>query len=83
MSQIDFVYDHAACAGSDTSVFFLVKGGRGLAAVAKKICAGCDVKEECLEYALATRQAHGIWGGTTERHRRRIVKELVAADTAT
>jgi WhiB family transcriptional regulator, redox-sensing transcriptional regulator len=41
---------------------------------AKKICAECPVKEPCLEYALEQRIDHGVWGGTSERQRRRILK---------
>ena len=42
--------------------------------VAKKICAECPSKEPCLEYALTNRIDHGVWGGTSERQRRRILK---------
>ncbi len=42
--------------------------------VAKKICADCPSKEPCLEYALENRIDHGVWGGTSERQRRRILK---------
>ena len=41
---------------------------------AKKICAECPVKEPCLEYALEQRIDHGVWGGCSERERRRILK---------
>lgn len=41
---------------------------------ARKICATCTVKEPCLEYALEHRVDHGVWGGTSERERRRILK---------
>lgn len=37
---------------------------------AKAICSGCPVTDECLRYALATRQDHGVWGGTSEEERR-------------
>lgn len=43
--------------------------------VAKRICATCPVKGECLEYALQNRIDHGVWGGTSERQRRRILKQ--------
>ena len=43
--------------------------------VAKRICEGCPAKEPCLEYALAYRIDHGVWGGTSERQRRRILKK--------
>jgi len=41
---------------------------------AKRICAECPVKEKCLDYALNNRVDHGVWGGTSERQRRRILK---------
>ena len=41
---------------------------------ARKICATCSVKAECLEFALDHRIDHGVWGGTSERERRRILK---------
>ncbi len=40
--------------------------------VARRICANCESKEPCLEYALANHIDHGVWGGTSERERRRI-----------
>lgn len=43
--------------------------------VAKRICATCPVSAECLEYALEHRIDHGVWGGTSERQRRRILKK--------
>ena len=42
--------------------------------VARRICATCPMKEPCLEYALANRIDHGVWGGCSERERRRILK---------
>jgi WhiB family redox-sensing transcriptional regulator len=41
---------------------------------ARKICGGCAVAEQCLEYALENRIDHGVWGATSERERRRILK---------
>jgi WhiB family transcriptional regulator, redox-sensing transcriptional regulator len=41
---------------------------------ARKICASCPVKSECLEHALEHRIEHGVWGGCSERERRRILK---------
>lgn len=46
---------------------------------ARKICATCPVVEQCLEYALDHRIDHGVWGGTSERERRRILKRRRAA----
>lgn len=49
---------------------------------AKEICGSCSVQKECLEYALAIREQHGIWGGLTENERREIViREAVPAPT--
>ncbi|NCY16693.1 MAG: WhiB family transcriptional regulator [Actinobacteria bacterium] len=42
--------------------------------VAKRICATCPVVDTCLEYALENHIDHGVWGGTSERQRRRILK---------
>jgi WhiB family redox-sensing transcriptional regulator len=42
--------------------------------VAKKICLTCPVQERCLNYALANRIEHGVWGAASERQRRRILK---------
>lgn len=42
--------------------------------VARRICAECPVQRPCLEYALTERIDHGVWGGTSERERRRILR---------
>lgn len=42
---------------------------------AKKVCLGCRVRTPCLEYALVNRIDHGVWGGTSERERRRILRQ--------
>ena len=60
----------AACQDIETNVFF-PSDSRGVEA-ARRICQNCVVKEECLDYALQTRQDHGVWGGASERERRRI-----------
>ena len=60
------------CAHRDPSTFF-PSDGVGVD-VARKICADCPVQGPCLEYALANRIDHGVWGGTSERQRRRILK---------
>lgn len=64
----------AACAGMADTVFFPERGddGKREAAVAKAICAACPVRRECLDFAVATHQIHGIWGGTTVRERRSL-----------
>ena len=57
----------AACADADPSLFFVAHGKP--ASEAKAICAGCPVREACLDYALQTKERHGIWGGLSERQR--------------
>lgn len=60
------------CTNVPPSTFF-PSDGAGVE-VARKICASCPVKTECLEHALANRIDHGVWGGCSERERRRILK---------
>lgn len=62
--------DNALCAQVDTELFFPDKGGSTRSA--KAICAACDVKAECLQYALDVGEEHGIWGGLSDRERRKI-----------
>jgi WhiB family redox-sensing transcriptional regulator len=63
----------AACRGVDPDIFYPVSDEE--AEAAKAICAQCLVREACLEYALANRERDGVWGGATERERRRIVRQ--------
>jgi WhiB family redox-sensing transcriptional regulator len=42
---------------------------------AKAVCAGCPVREECLEFALRLKVAHGVWGGLSERERRTLRRD--------
>ena len=42
---------------------------------AKRICKGCPVLQQCLEYALVNREEHGVWGGVSEKERRRLQKQ--------
>lgn len=53
---------------------FFPRDGVGVIA-AQRICAECPVARECLEYALANHVDHGVWGGASERERRRIARE--------
>jgi WhiB family transcriptional regulator, redox-sensing transcriptional regulator len=62
--------ERALCAETDPEAFFPEKGGS--TREAKKICTGCEVRAECLEYALANDERFGIWGGLSERERRRL-----------
>ena len=61
------------CRGEDPSRFF-PSDGAGVDA-ARQLCATCPVKEPCLEYALRNKIDHGVWGGTSERERRRILRQ--------
>ncbi|HEV7888599.1 MAG TPA: WhiB family transcriptional regulator [Acidimicrobiales bacterium] len=61
------------CRDVPPSVFF-PSDGVGVDA-ARRICADCPVKAPCLEYALLNRIDHGVWGGTSERERRRIARQ--------
>lgn len=63
--------DKAACTKADQAIFFPPKGAS--VGPAKMICATCPVLEECRAYALMTNTKHGIWGGMSERERRRIL----------
>lgn len=67
--------DDAACASLDGDIMFPSdKDVDGIAA-AKAICAGCPVADDCLRYALETRAAHGVWGGTTPDERRQARRD--------
>ena len=67
--------EQALCAETDPEAFFPEKGGS--TREAKKICTGCEVKAQCLEYALSNDERFGIWGGLSERERRRLRRRAV------
>lgn len=60
------------CVDEPPALFF-PSDGVGVA-VAQRVCASCPVQEPCLEYALYNRIEHGVWGGRSERERRRILR---------
>lgn len=62
--------DQAACRGADLALFFPEPGAKYLEA--KVVCDRCPVKVECLDYALDNGELFGIWGGSTEKERRRL-----------
>ena len=68
-------HDRALCAQTDPEAFFPEKGGS--TREAKKICSVCPVRAECLAYALAHDERFGIWGGLSERERRRLKRLAV------
>jgi hypothetical protein len=63
----------ALCAQTDPEAFFPEKGGS--TRDAKRICARCEVKQNCLQYALDHDERFGIWGGLSERERRKIKRQ--------
>ncbi|WP_449277095.1 WhiB family transcriptional regulator [Leucobacter sp. GX24907] len=65
----------ALCAQTDPEAFFPEKGGS--TREAKRICEGCEVRSECLEYALENDERFGIWGGLSERERRKLRREAM------
>jgi WhiB family redox-sensing transcriptional regulator len=67
--------ERALCAETDPEAFFPEKGGS--TREAKRVCTGCEVKGECLQYALAHDERFGIWGGLSERERRRLKRRAV------
>lgn len=64
--------ERALCAQTDPEAFFPEKGGS--TREAKRVCLTCDVRAECLEYALSHDERFGIWGGLSERERRKLKK---------
>lgn len=62
--------DQALCAQTDPEAFFPEKGGS--TREAKRICQACPVRDECLEFALENDERFGIWGGLSDRERRRL-----------
>jgi WhiB family transcriptional regulator, redox-sensing transcriptional regulator len=67
--------ERALCAQTDPEAFFPEKGGS--TREAKKVCLTCEVRDDCLEYALMNDERFGIWGGLSERERRKLKKRAV------
>jgi len=72
--------DFANCLGVDPELFFPERGES--TREAKEVCKGCSVREDCLEYALSNGEKFGIWGGLSERERRRIRRQRAIARRA-
>jgi hypothetical protein len=70
MSDDEFL-TRGLCAQTDPEAFFPDNGGPTKAA--KRICQGCEVRVQCLAYALKHRERYGVWGGLSERERRRAL----------
>jgi len=67
--------ERALCAQTDPEAFFPEKGGS--TREAKRVCLTCEVRDECLEYALSNDERFGIWGGLSERERRKVKNHAV------
>jgi WhiB family redox-sensing transcriptional regulator len=79
--DLDAWRNRSSCRDSNPDLFFPV-GSTGTAIeqieAAKRVCGSCLAQTECLEFALATNQEAGVWGGTTEEERRKLRKDWVA-----
>ncbi len=71
-SSEDTWMNDAECKQLDPQVFFPSDGVGVIEA--QRVCAGCPVQAQCLEYALTYRIEHGVWGGASERERRRMLR---------
>ncbi len=75
-----FWQDYANCLGVDPDLFFPERGAS--TREAKEVCRGCVVQDECLEFALSNGEKFGIWGGKSERERRRVRRQRALAQAA-
>ena len=64
--------EQANCKGVKTDLFYPDRHQESTSLVAKEVCAGCVVREECLNFALRNGERHGIWGGMSERQRKKL-----------
>ena len=69
--------EQANCLGVDPDLFFPERGASTLEA--KSVCSNCEVRADCLEYALVNGEKFGIWGGMSERERRRLRRQRAQA----
>lgn len=65
----------ALCSQVDPEIFFPEVGSSYTSQTAKKVCGQCDVKQQCLDFALERREQHGVWGGTAPADRYRLLRE--------
>lgn len=66
-------YEDALCAQTDPEAFYPEKGGS--TREAKRVCLACEVRDQCLTYALDNDERFGIWGGLSERERRKVKRD--------
>jgi len=72
--------EYANCLGVDPDLFFPERGAS--TREAKAVCNGCVVRDDCLDYALTNGEKFGVWGGMSERQRRRIRSQRSIANVA-
>ena len=72
--------DYANCRGANADLFFPERGAS--TRKAKAICTACEVRSDCLDFALRAGEKFGIWGGMSERERRRVRRERTIARRA-
>ena len=73
-------HDDALCAQIDPELWFPEKGGS--TRQAKELCKGCPVQFQCLQYALDHGERYGIWGGVSERDRRKLIDQRTPREQA-
>lgn len=74
--------DRGACVGMDPDEFYPQRHDTAAINAAKRVCRACEVREVCLEYAIANNERAGIWGGLGDRARKRIRIDRNAAAKA-
>ena len=83
--EIDLLRPHwmrkAACRGQGFDAWFTTDDVGEEAEVARRICAGCSVRSECLDYALDCSIRHGLWGGLSPRERSALKRRRVPQAT--
>ena len=70
-------WQHAACRGADPDVFHPVRGDTAGTNAALAVCQTCPVRDDCLAYAMNTRQMHGVWGGLSANQRKKLASRWV------
>ena len=74
VSPPDSGQDQGACYGIDPEIFFPTTEEE--AGMALAYCGVCRVRDVCLAWAIRAGERYGVWGGTTEQHRRRLIREV-------
>lgn len=72
LSPLHVNWAGAACQGYPVALWYVERGHHSQTDFARAVCARCQIREECLDYAVANHEQHGIWGGTSEKERRII-----------